>query len=147
MFKADAYHTLRLQYGAPAGEVTRAWKQMVLECHPDKNGNSVESNEHTQRLNAAKDMLLTRDTLESLLETDQPRRQRPKEELERRVPELLECRWKWNTYRLLIKQQEQELERKWRAEDKAKRAEARRAKAQTTKRETCRRKVIMMTGT
>ena len=64
----EAYRTLGLRYGAPEEDVKRAWKRLVLEWHPDKNGNSVESNERTQRLVSAKELLLPfmRDSSETM---------------------------------------------------------------------------------
>ena len=64
----EAYHTLGLRYGAPEEDVKRAWKRLVLEWHPDKNGNSVESKERTQRLVSAKELLLAfmRDSSETM---------------------------------------------------------------------------------
>ena len=148
MFKADAYRTLRLQYGAPVGEVTRAWKRLVLEWHPDKNENSDESKKHTQRLNAARDMLITPDTLEYSLETYQMRRQRLKEEHKKCMAELLEIDMKLRPQeyarRLLWKQQEQALRRELITEKKALQVEARRVKAQATRREAHRRDVMIV---
>ena len=54
----EAYQALGLQHGALAEEVKRAWKRLMLQCHPDKHGNSAESDERTKRLNSAKDLLL-----------------------------------------------------------------------------------------
>ena len=38
--------------------MTRAWKLLILRWHHYKSSNSVESKEHTQRLNSAKELLL-----------------------------------------------------------------------------------------
>ena len=54
----EAYRARGLRYGAPAEEVKRAWKRLMLQCHPDRHGNSAESDERTKRLNSAKDLLL-----------------------------------------------------------------------------------------
>jgi DnaJ domain len=60
MSMEEAYHLLELKYEASTSDVTKAWKRLVKHWHPDKNGNSLESKEHTQKLNSAKDLLLAR---------------------------------------------------------------------------------------
>ena len=61
MSMAEAYHTLELKYDGSTREgVVKAWKRLQKRWHPDKNDNSRESTERTQKLNSAKDVIIRR---------------------------------------------------------------------------------------
>ena len=107
MSMAEAYQTLGLNYGGSTREdVVKAWKRLQKRWHPDKNDNSRESTEHTQRLNSAKDLIISR--LEAL---DSFRRA-----MERTQAEMMEFE------RLQRRQRQQEEERQ--AQERKRREES-----------------------
>ena len=160
MSMAEAYQTLGLNYGGSTREdVVKAWKRLQKRWHPDKNDNSRESTEHTQRLNSAKDLIISRlealDSFRRALERTQAemmeferlqRRQRQQEE-ERQAQE--------RKGREESKQEEEKLRRQRehqaalaqdlkRQKELAQKEESRRAKARITRRETNRKEVILV---
>ena len=160
MSMAEAYQTLGLNYGGSTREdVVKAWKRLQKRWHPDKNDNSRESTEHTQRLNSAKDLIISRlealDSFRRALERTQAemmeferlqRRQRQQEE-ERQAQERKRREESKQEDEKLRRQREhqaalaQDLKRR---KELAQKEESRRAKARITRRETNRKEVILV---
>jgi len=164
MSTAVAYQTLELKYGGSVlyttrEDVVKAWKRLQKRWHPDKNDNSRESTEHTQRLNSAKDLIISRlealDSFRRALERTQAemmeferlqRRQRQQEE-ERQAQERKRREESKQEEEKLRRQREhqaalaQDLKRQ---KELAQKEESRRAKARITRRETNRKEVILV---
>ena len=140
----------------------KAWKRLQKRWHPDKNDNSRESTEHTQRLNSAKDLIISRlEALDSFrrdvraLEERQAK-MREFERLQRRQRQQKEERQAQERKRREESKQEEEKLRRQREhqaalaqdlkrrKELAQKEESRRAKARITRRETNRKEVILV---
>lgn len=68
---SEAYITLGLEEGVGGDRVKKAYRQLSLQHHPDKNGNSKESNAKFQKLTAAYTLLTSTDGIKPVAtETD-----------------------------------------------------------------------------
>ena len=160
MSMAEAYQTLGLNYGGSTLEdVVKAWKRLQKRWHPDKNDNSRESTEHTQRLNSAKDLIISRlEALDSfrramertqaeMMEFERLQRRKRQQEEERQAQERKRREESKQEEEKLRRQREhqaalaQDLKRR---KELAQKEESRRAKARITRRETNRKEVILV---
>ena len=148
MSMAEAYHTLELKYDGSTREgVVKAWKRLQKRWHPDKNDNSRESTERTQKLNSAKDVIIRR-----LEELDSHRRELERMRAGRRastsqspggqggwLQRMLRQQEEWRQARVCkLQQEEEELQarvRKMQQEEEEQQAQVRKRQEQQKQQE------------